>query len=112
MPESFVADLKSAADIYEQALRTRETGKGESAAARASIEAAIDSGLSAARKLDVVVANIVRDDVLVLAEWERDRRVDNLRSGRKTETPTVAPVDGSPTPPVTPPPTVPQDEAA
>src|SRR5262249_21113674 len=90
MPETFVADLKGALDIYEQALRSRETGKGESAAARASIETVRNSGLAAARKLDVILANLVRDDVIVLVEWERNRRVDNLR-GNKTETPTATP---------------------
>jgi len=39
MPETVVADFKGALEAYEQAIRRREIGKGESAAARTSIEA-------------------------------------------------------------------------
>jgi hypothetical protein len=86
LPETFVTELTTLVNSYEQLIRDRETGKGESAAARASIEAAIGSGVAAARKLDVIVSNLLRDDVIALAEWERDRQVDRLRGRRASDT--------------------------
>jgi hypothetical protein len=79
MPETFVADLTGLLANYEQAIRRREVGKGESAAARASIDAAIDQAVAAARRLDVIIANRLRDDAATVAEWQRARRVAYAR---------------------------------
>ncbi len=96
MPKTFVADLSRLLDVYEEAVRGRETDKGENAAARASIEAAVASGLAAARTLDVIIANQSADDVVMVAEWERDRVIGPRKRGSNTATPPAPP----PAPPV------------
>jgi hypothetical protein len=128
LPETLVADLKARLDAYEQAIQHREVGKVESAGARAMIEGAIDSANAAARKLDVLVANKLRDDHEAMAEWERARQVPPRRRKRA-----VAPEEGpvrqaaaavpeppakppdeevQPSPPESPAPTTTEDEAA
>jgi hypothetical protein len=85
MPETVVADLTQLLGSYEQAIRRREAGKGESAAARASIDAAIDQAVAAARRLDVIIANTMKDDAAAVAEWQRARRVPYSRRNKPTE---------------------------
>ncbi len=119
MPETFVTDLKSALDTYEQTIRRREIGKGESAAARAAIEATLVSALGAVRRLEVIVANQMRADPVTLAEWERDRRVPYSKPDTAAATPAdpasaaaVSPSAVAPTPPFISRPAMPGDEAA
>jgi hypothetical protein len=50
MPETFLSDLNGLVERFEQAIRARDEGKGESAAARARIEAALAAGMGAARQ--------------------------------------------------------------
>ena len=103
MPETMVADFKGALEAYEHAVRRREIGKGETAAARASIEAALDRALAEVRRLDVIVANQMRDDSVTLAEWARDRQVPYPRHAATPAIPAVpAPEPAVPTtePPV------------
>ena len=65
----------------------------------AGLEKALANGLSAARKLDIIVANQFADDAVTLAVWEKNRRLEKPRQtrrsarGRKTsaETPAVVP---------------------
>jgi hypothetical protein len=95
-PENFNSLLRA----YEQAVHGREAGKGLSAAARANIEAALAAGLAAARRLDIIVGNTMGHDPVVVAEWERNRRVGY----RRTQT-SAAPA--IPTPSVTSPETTP-----
>jgi hypothetical protein len=83
MPETFIADLTALVDRFEQAVRTRENNHSEKAQAQASISAALLSGLSAVRKLDVIVANQLGEDPAAIARWEVDRRMDYRRRGRK-----------------------------
>ena len=75
LPQTFVTDLTQVVDNFEGALRERDAGKSENTAAKASIEAALASGLAAVRKLDVIVSNTVQDDAVTRAVWERERRV-------------------------------------
>jgi len=82
MPEDFVTSLRAVVDEFEQALKTREAGKDGTTLARASIEAALDSGLEAVRTLDVIVANRLRTDTATLQVWERDRRVEPGRRAK------------------------------
>jgi hypothetical protein len=118
MPETMVGDLKSALATYEESIRRREVGKGESAAARAAIEATMDSALVAVRRLDVIIANQMRDDAVIIAEWERDRHVSYARRHPAPEMPVdpatepVAPPAVIPPAPPVMPPDEPDDEAA
>jgi hypothetical protein len=97
MPKTFIADLVKAVDRFERAIHDRDAGKDEHTAARASIEAALSSGMAAVRGLDVMVANRLQDDPVTLAVWERDRKVRYPnRGGSVTED--QAPANGAATP--------------
>ncbi len=89
MPKTFIADLIKAVDRFERAIHDRDAGKDEHTAARASIEAALSSGMAAVHGLDVMVANRLQDDPVTLAVWERDRKVRYPnRGGSVTESET------------------------
>ena len=94
MPKTFIADLVKAVDQFERAIHDRDAGKDEHTAARASIEAALSSGMAAVHGLDVMVANRLQDDPVTLAVWERDRKVRYPnRGGSVIED--AAPTDGA-----------------
>src|SRR4029079_12231202 len=96
LPDTFLADLGAAVerlrhargargaavDRLEHAVRGRATGKTSQTAAQAGIDAAIVSGLDAARMLDVIVANQFRGDPVTRTEWQTARRVDGGRRSR------------------------------
>jgi hypothetical protein len=110
MPETMIADFTRLLDTFEQAVRDRENGRGQTAAARVSIEAAIASGIAAARKLDVIIANHKRGDATILAEWERNRQIGRRRTSKApSEAASSATTELSdatalsPSPPATPP---------
>jgi len=95
MPATFIADLHGLVEQFEQAIHVREAGKDGQTAARASIEAALASGVVAMRKLDAIVTNHLKDDPVTMAVWRRDRRIDYRGRGRSTGTapaPEPAPV--------------------
>jgi hypothetical protein len=95
MPATFIADLTGLVDQFEQAIHDRQAGKDGQVAARASIEAALTSGLVAVRKLDAIVTNHLHDDPVTTAVWRRDRRIDYRSRGRSTgeaPAPEVTPV--------------------
>jgi hypothetical protein len=83
MPSTFVAELTDLVDQFEQAVRERQAGKGQRAAAQAGITTAIEAGMAAARKLDLIVENRLRGDAVTQAQWDRDRRVDHRRRVRR-----------------------------
>ena len=98
LPETFVNDLMQLVDNFERALRERAAGKSENTAAKASIEAALASGLAAVRKLDVIVSNTLQDDAVTRAVWERERRV-RYRNRVKAAVTSAAPVLETPASP-------------
>ena len=75
MTETFVADLRRSIATYDAEIRDFGNSRGQSAAARESIEELLASGLALARKLDVIVANRLGHDATVLAEWRRIRLI-------------------------------------
>jgi hypothetical protein len=79
LPQTVVADFTAALDAYAEAVGRREVGKSETAASRKAIETTLDAAASAARRLDVMVANLLSADGAALAEWERARRVGYSR---------------------------------
>ena len=91
MPETFLADLDDLVATFEKATRYRTAGRNDQTAARASIEAAVESGMEAVRKLDVIVANRLHDDAVTMAVWERERRVGYPKGGAPTVPSAVAP---------------------
>jgi hypothetical protein len=92
MPSSFRADLNTAIERFEHALRGRDAGRAEQTAARAGIGAAFESGLAAVQHLDVIVANRLRGDAVTMAVWERERRVQYPKSaGNVVAAPTSPP---------------------
>ena len=81
MPDTFISDLNALVETFERAIRARDTGRGESAAARTRIEAALASGVAAVRQLDVIVTNHFRDDAATTAAWLKDRQVQYPKAG-------------------------------
>jgi hypothetical protein len=71
--DTFPADFKQLVQRYEQAVNTREAGKGDTALTRARIEEAITAALAAARQLDIIVVNLLSS--VVEEQWRRIRRV-------------------------------------
>lgn len=69
LPENFLADLQAQIDAFEATLSQRATAKGTHVAATAAIDAALSRGLVAARQLDAIVRNKLRDDPAALAAW-------------------------------------------
>ena len=61
----------------------RYAGRAGTTEARARIKAALTSGMAAARLLDVIVANQLRDDPVARAVWKADRRVETPRRTRR-----------------------------
>ena len=92
MPQTFLADLVAAIGQFEQAIHQRDAGKDERTVARARIQAALRSGGAAARALDAMVGNRLRDDPVTMAVWKRDRRVQYPPSRTRTSVDAPAPV--------------------
>ena len=76
MPDTFVADLRAATDVFEAATRTRHTATGAHVAARVGIEESVARGFLAVRRLDVIVVNCLRGNHAALAAWRCARRVE------------------------------------
>jgi hypothetical protein len=87
MAESCVTELTSLVDAFEQAIQGREAGRDGQTAARAGITSALASGLAAVRRLDVIVGIQFAGDPVVMAVWERDRKVDIPPRRRKPASP-------------------------
>jgi hypothetical protein len=80
LPATYFAELRDAADAFDAALTDRRAGRSGIAGAQAGIKAALTQATDAARTLDIIVANTFGDDPIVMAAWERDRRlVDGQR---------------------------------
>jgi len=86
------ADLNTAVQRFEHALRDRDAGRAGQTAAQAGISAALESGTAAVESLDVIIANRLRGDAVTMAVWERERRVKYPKSAANVAAPTPAPV--------------------
>jgi hypothetical protein len=80
LPATFLEDLQTDIADLERAIGSQNTGRGAHVTATASIDAAIERGMNAVRKLDAVVRNKFRDDPATLAAWESARHIE--RAGR------------------------------
>lgn len=80
LPATYFAELRDAADAFDAALTDRRAGRSGIAGAQAGIKAALTQGTEAARTLDIIVANTLGADPIVMAAWERDRRLVDWRA--------------------------------
>lgn len=75
LPETFLTEFREAVACFEGVLADSRHARASVRAARAGMARAIADGLEAARRLDVIVPNTLRDDRQGLAMWARERRV-------------------------------------
>jgi hypothetical protein len=76
MPANFIEELNADIEDLERAIGSQNSGRGRHVTATASIDAAIERGMSAVRKLDAIVRNKFRQDPATLAAWESARHVE------------------------------------
>lgn len=79
LPANFLEDLEARIVTLDNAINHKGQVTGESVAASAAIDAAIESGMKIVRELDVIVRNIFRDDPATLAEWTSARHIERSR---------------------------------
>ena len=80
MPATFMADLRAAIAVFEQAMQRRANGQSGVADSRLRIRAAIIDGLAAVRELDAIVANVLSGDARALQFWQHERRIGPARA--------------------------------
>jgi len=100
LPPNFLGQLRAAIEALEQAMLARTTGRDQRVGARASIEAAMEAGLRAVRRLAAIVPNRLQDPSIVVL-WNGARRIDYGAGAKKgnvsvsseplASTPTVTP---------------------
>jgi hypothetical protein len=69
LPATFIADLNAEIANLETAIDEQLSSKSERVAATAAIDNALEEGMKALRKLDVIVRNKFRNSPAVVAEW-------------------------------------------
>jgi hypothetical protein len=72
---AFFDDLDAEATRFEQASGDYRAVKLAGVGATAGVDAELARAFAAVRRLDVIVANVFRDDTPVLAIWQQARRV-------------------------------------
>jgi hypothetical protein len=75
MPPTFLADFNALLERFAEALRSRRNGQNEAAAAQARIKVALAAGFAATARLDIVVANHLRNDPITREVWAHTRRI-------------------------------------
>jgi len=96
MPANFVDELNADIAALEEAISGRARSRDSHVTATASLDATVDRGIKAVRRLNAMVRNKFRDDPAALAAWESASHVE--RRSR-----TVAPPTPEPPQPSTPP---------
>jgi hypothetical protein len=96
MPEDFVAQLKAKIAGFEQVLHEREARRELNASSRASMNAALESGLAAVQRLDAIVSNVLGVDAAAMASWAVARRIEHYGGTKRASTvPSVAAATGA-----------------
>ena len=95
MPAHFVDELNADIAALEEAISGRARSRDSHVTATASLDATVDRGIKAVRRLNAMVRNKFRDDPAALAAWESASHVE--RRSR-----TVAPPQPEPPQPSTP----------
>lgn len=94
---AFLQAFRADVDALQQAVNGRHASRSDLNAASAGIAKAIERGFEAARDLDVIVGNAIRDNPAQFAAWQAASRVDSIsRSTREPESPTAS-TSGTPT---------------
>jgi hypothetical protein len=75
LPPDFLSQLRAAIEAFEQAMAARASGRNQRVGARASIEATMEAGLRAVRRLGDIVPNRLQDPSAV-ALWNGARRME------------------------------------
>lgn len=83
LPPDFITKLSAAVDQFAALLSSRETGLDGHVRARVGIDATLAAAMDAVHTLDVMVTNQFAGDPATLAVWERDRKVEYTRRGRR-----------------------------
>lgn len=92
LPTTFLEDLQMDIADLERAIGSQNTGRGAHVTATASIDAAVERGMNAVRKLDAIVRNKFRNDPATLAAWESARHIERAgRAPRRTNGEPAAP---------------------
>ena len=99
-PAAFLADLTAFVDRFEQAVRDRNAGQVKTVDATVGIDSAIESGLAAVRKLDVMLRVALKDKKALLQVWNKARRVVYRNRVRQSAPVPPAPVEVTPPEPV------------
>lgn len=91
LPNNWITEFRAAVDAFEEQLKGRRAGRYGVAAANAGIKAALKEGFGAIHTLDVIIANTLTNDPVLLAVWARGRRIVEGAMHRKVDR-TVEPV--------------------
>jgi len=82
---AFLDDLDAEATRFEQASGDYRAVKLAGVGATAGVDAELARAFAAIRRLDVIVANVFRDETPVLAIWQQARRVGQGRRAAASE---------------------------
>lgn len=89
MPSAFIGEFTRLVERLESAIAIRNNGRSLRAQVQTAIETAVRNGMEAARALDVIVTNVMRENPASLAQWRRARHIDGVRSTRVPRTAAV-----------------------
>lgn len=97
---NFLTHLNDDIAAMETAMSSQSGGVGNAVAARASIEAAVDEGVTITHRLDAIIRNKYADNPGTLAEWSSASHTERAprHRGNKPPPPT-SPGAGGPSPP-------------
>lgn len=95
LPTTFVDDLQQEVARFEQAMAGHSAGRIGAIVSGRGISTTITHGIQAVRALDVLVANVLDDDQVVMHTWKRQRHVDLAGKSASVGEPADDPVPAS-----------------
>ncbi len=84
LPADFLDDLNADIADFEQAVNSQNTGMDARVAATAAIDGALERGLKAVQRLDVIVRNKFHNDLSTLAAWTSASHVERAPKRKQT----------------------------
>ena len=85
MPADFIEKLNAASEKVQQAIQDQAQSNGARLKAAIAIQHTRSQAVSAVRRLDPIMDNLLRDDPPVLAVWQRARRMERSNSPKPVE---------------------------
>lgn len=76
------AHIANATAAFEQAMNTQGSSRTEHVAARAHIRTRVAAAVRSVRRLDLIVANDLRDNTVIQAQWKQLRHLEDPRLSR------------------------------